>query len=234
VSQDFDRYRATYRQDVDRSVRFSGQDSDFFTDVKARLLLDATARHLGPTERLDVLDVGCGVGVTDSFLEGRFGSLLGIDVSEGVVQEAAATNPWARYQSYDGGRIPLKDGEVDVAFAICVVHHVEPPDRVGFLRDVARVVTPGGLVAIFEHNPFNPLTRVAVNRCDFDEGVVLARRGSTISMLRSAGLEVVEDPYILFFPFHARVFRRVERLLGWLPLGAQYMVVGRKPPRRDH
>lgn len=229
MSQDFDRYRSTYRQDVDRSVRFSGQDSDFFTDVKARLLLDATARYLSPTERLDVLDVGCGVGLTDTLLEGRFGSLLGIDVSEGVVQEAAARNPWARYRSYGGGRIPLKDGEVDVAFAICVVHHVDPPGRVGFLRDVARVVKPGGLVAIFEHNPFNPLTRVAVNRCDFDEGVVLARRGSTISMLRSAGLEVVEDPYVLFFPFHAKVFRRVERLLVWLPLGAQYMVVGRKP-----
>jgi SAM-dependent methyltransferase len=229
VSQDFDRYRATYRRDVDRSVRFSGQDSDFFTDVKARLLLDATTRYQGPNERLDVLDVGCGVGVTDSFLKGRFGSLLGIDVSDGVVQEAATTNPWAGYRSYDGGRIPLDDGEVDVAFAICVVHHVDPPVRVGFLRDVARVVKPGGLVAIFEHNPFNPLTRLAVNRCDFDEGVVLARRGSTTSMLRSAGLEVVEHPYVLFFPFRGEVFRRVERLLGWLPLGAQYMVVCRKP-----
>ena len=198
-------------------------------DVKARILLDLGRRHLGRTEQLSVLDVGCGVGLTDGYLEGRVGSLQGIDVSEGVVEEAVRANPWAKYRTYDGETIPIETGDVDLAFAICVLHHVAPPDRTAFVRELARVVKPGGLVAIFEHNPLNPLTRLAVSRCDFDRGVVLAGRGRTTEMLRSAQMDIVERPYILFFPFRAAVLRAVERHLSWLPLGAQYAVVGRKP-----
>ena len=36
-----------------------------------------------------------------------------------------------------------------------------------------RVVRPGGLLCIIEHNPFNPLTRLAVVRCEFDRDAVL-------------------------------------------------------------
>jgi hypothetical protein len=48
-------------------------------------------------------------------------------------------------------------------------------------------------------------------------------------MLRTAGVRIVEAPYILFFPLRGRVFRAIERGLGSLPLGAQYVVAGRKP-----
>jgi SAM-dependent methyltransferase len=228
VTSDFDRYRSTYRQEVDHSVKFSGQDSGFFTEVKAAILIDLAERHLGRTDALDVLDVGCGVGLTDTFLRGRFRSFEGIDVTDGVLQEAARANPWATYRRYDGRRIPLADARVDLAFAICVVHHVDPPDRPAFVRELARVVKPNGIVAIFEHNPFNPVTRMAVSRCSFDREVVLARRSQTTAMLRAAGMEIAERPYILFFPFRARVLRTIERYLAWSPLGAQYVVVGKR------
>lgn len=62
MSSDFDRHRYTYRDDVQRSIGFSGQDVGFFTDVKAELLVDLASRGLGDPGRLDVLDVGCGSG----------------------------------------------------------------------------------------------------------------------------------------------------------------------------
>jgi hypothetical protein len=34
--------------------------------------------------------------------------------------------------------------------------------------------------------------------------------------------------YILFFPWKSRILAALENLLGWLPLGAQYYVTGRK------
>jgi SAM-dependent methyltransferase len=228
MSNDFDRYRHTYQDDVQRSIGFSGQDVGFFTDVKASLLRDAAQRLVGPADELSVLDVGCGVGLTDAYLEGRFRSLHGVDVSEGAVAEASGANPWATYAAYDGRRLPFEDGRFDVAFAICVLHHVDPPERQAFVKELGRVVRAGGVVLIFEHNPYNPLTRVAVNRCDFDRGVVLEPRRRTRRLFRSGGLEPLEAPYILFFPWRARVLRAAERALGWLPLGAQYVVAARK------
>lgn len=237
MSGDFDRYRHTYRDEVQRSIRFSGQDVGFFTDVKADLLVDLAARRWGDPAGLSVLDVGCGVGLTDAALEGRFGSIHGVDVSEGAVAEAAVANPWATYGSYDGSTLPFDDDAFDLAFAICVLHHVDPPDRIAFAGEMRRVVRPGGLVVLIEHNPLNPLTRVAVSRCDFDDGVVLLRRKAARDLMLANGLRPVELPYVLFFPWRVAWLRRAERGLTWLPLGAQYIAVGRKiraDPDRYH
>jgi SAM-dependent methyltransferase len=228
MSSDFDQHRHTYRDDVQRSIAFSGQDVGFFTDVKAELLCDLAGRALGDIGALSVLDVGCGVGLTDAAIRGRFGSVHGVDVSGGAVAEAAAANPWAAYTSYDGRTLPFEDERFDLAFAICVLHHVEPPDRPGFVTEVTRVVRPGGLVVVIEHNPVNPLTRLAVARCDFDEGVELVPRKEARALFAAGGLRRVADPYVLFFPWRGSAFRAVERGFRWFPLGAQYIAAGRK------
>lgn len=229
MSQNFDRHSESYGDAVQRSIAFSGRDVGFFTDVKADLLVEVAHHGAGDPSSLSVLDVGCGVGLTDKALGGRFGSLAGVDVSEGSIGQARITNPHVDYRVYDGSRLPYGDGTYDMAFAICVIHHVEPAERATFAVEMARVVRPGGLLVAIEHNPYNPLTRLAVARCDFDEGVVLSRRNTTRKLLTLAGLDVVEARYVLFFPWRAEAFRRVERRLGWLPLGAQYVVAARTP-----
>jgi SAM-dependent methyltransferase len=155
--------------------------------------------------------------------------LHGIDTAAKAVEEARVANPSVSYSSYPGGRLPYEDDEFDLSFAICVLHHVNPSSRAAFTSELARVVRPGGVVAIFEHNPLNPLTRVAVNRCEFDRDAVLLGRRRASRELGAAGLEVVERRYVIFLPFAKRWTRPVERGLAWLPLGAQYYVAGRKP-----
>jgi SAM-dependent methyltransferase len=222
----FDRYGDTYVEKLERAIGGVG-DPELFTEVKARVLLSAARRLLGPPADLSVLDVGCGPGLTDSFLTGKFGSLVGVDVSSRMVERARQANPSALYDSYDGRHLPFENGSFDLAFAICVLHHVERPDRSGFAAEMARVTRPGGILAILEHNPLNPLTRVVVSRCEFDEGVELVGMRETKQTLARVGADPVESRYILFFPWHARVFRRAERALGSVPLGAQYMVSAR-------
>jgi SAM-dependent methyltransferase len=228
VGDRFDRYRNSYEDEVQRSISFSGQDVGFFADVKAAYLAALARRELGTTTVLDVLDVGCGVGVTDSYLEGTFRSISGVDVSEGSIDAATSRNPWGSYRAYDGRTLPFEDGRFDLTFAICVVHHVAPADRVSFIEEMARVTRPGGIVAVVEHNPYNPMTRLAVARCDFDEGVILERKGGALAILRGARLRIVGSPYLLFFPWRGRAFRAAERALTWLPMGAQYAVAGRR------
>src|SRR4029077_14681519 len=127
--------------------------------------------------------------------------------------------------------LPFEDDAFDLAFAICVLHHIDPPARSAFTAEMRRVVRPGGLVVAIDHNPLNPLTRVAVSRCDFDEGVVLLPRREARRLLVRNDLRPVETPYILFFPWHVEPLRRIERGLSWPALGAQYIAVRRKEVR---
>ena len=221
----FDHYTDSYRDAVEESIAFAGGDAARYVGAKARMLVELAGRRIGAPGRLGVLDVGCGPGETDVFLEGRFGSLSGVDLSAGMVERAASRNPWASYSSYGPGEpLPYEEASFDLSFAICVLHHVPPAEREAFVEEMRRVTRPGGLVAIFEHNPLNPLTRKAVRDCPFDEDAILLTRGEARRRLAEAGLAEVEAPYIVFFPREGDLRSRVERRLGWLPLGAQYYV----------
>jgi SAM-dependent methyltransferase len=222
----FDQYDKSYREAVNASIRFSGADVDFFAKLKADDLLKTVERRLGETTKVRVLDVGCGTGVTDAYLVGRVGALDGADISTGLLDAAAAANPLARYHWFDGAALPFEAGAFDVSFAICVLHHVEPGARAALVGEMRRVTRSGGLVAIYEHNPLNPLTRIAVDRCAFDHGAVLLGPGETRGFLRNAGAPPLESRYIGFFPWGARAARTIERSLSRLPLGAQFVVVG--------
>ena len=81
---------------------------------------------------------------------------------------------------------------------------------------------------IYEHNPFNPLTRHAVNTCSFDENAVLLKRVQVAKLFVKAGMEVVMQEYHFLFPAFLKLLRPLEKYLTWLPLGAQHFVVGKK------
>jgi SAM-dependent methyltransferase len=147
-----------------------------------------------------------------------------VDVAAGALEEARRRNPSVSYDAYDGERLPFADASFDVAFTVNVLHHVAPGRREAFVDRMRRVVRPGGLGLVFEHNPFNPLTRWAVHRCAFDRGVTLSRRGTSRELMARCGWRVTEARYILFFPWRHAALAAIERRLGWLPLGAQYYV----------
>jgi len=218
-----------YRHEVYKSISFIGQDVDFFMEVKVQCLLEIARQHFTSAEDLTVLDVGCGVGLTDRLLVGSFSALHGVDISHESINSAADANPTVEYRAYDGAALPFPDGIFDLAFAINVLHHVPPNAREHFAQEMGRVLRPGGLAVIMEHNPYNPLTRLAVYRCSFDKDAVLLRMATAKRLLWGAGFRSVNGRHILFFPFRSTTARIAENRLGWCPLGAQYYLVGHKP-----
>lgn len=226
---EFDSYSESYRDAVERSIAFSRTELDFFTRAKVRELLSIAARRVGDPDGLSFLDVGCGPGETDRLLEGRVRSLTGVDTSGGMIEATRRQNPWAEYRLVNAdAALPFATASFDVSFAICVLHHVATGDRARLVAEAARVTRPGGTVVIFEHNPWNPLTRRAVAGCEFDRNAVLLRRGQSKRLLRDAGLDGVDGAYIIFFPRASARLQRIERLLGRVPLGAQYVVSARR------
>lgn len=227
VGQEFDRYSSRYDAVVNDAISFSGLDVDFFTRFKAADLLAAAQTAFGSTQSLDVLDLGCGVGNYHGLLAPNFASLSAIDVSAKSIAEARQRNRAVSYQTYGGGRLPYGAASFDIAFAICVLHHVPPCGWSEFVQEARRVLKPGGLFAVYEHNPLNPLTRYVVGRCPFDADAVLLWPKQSCDLMRGAGFEGVSSRSILTLPAKGALLAAADRAFARLPFGAQYVVVGR-------
>jgi SAM-dependent methyltransferase len=221
----FDGYRSNYRDVVQSSIDFSGLPHSFFMRAKADLLRQLIAIRLG-SEMPAMLDVGCGVGSFHPLLRGMVGRLSGIDVSSASIAQARADNRDVDYRAFDGRSFPFDDAGFDLVTAICVLHHVAPAEWAHFLNEMRRVVRPGGLICVIEHNPLNPLTRLAVSRCEFDRDAVLLGASKTRKLMATAGLREIGARYFLLLPWEAKLARRVELDLSSVPLGAQYAAFG--------
>jgi SAM-dependent methyltransferase len=221
----FDSYHNNYRDVVQSSIDFSGLPHSFFMRAKADVLRELIAQRLR-AEKPAMLDVGCGVGSFHPLLRGMVDRLSGIDVSSASIAQARSANNDVNYRDFDGINFPFEDARFDLVTAICVMHHVSPARWADFVREMCRVVRPGGLVCVIEHNPLNPLTRLAVSRCEFDRDAVLLGAGRTLELMSKAGLREIGTHHFLLLPWEAKPVRRIERALSGVPLGAQYAAFG--------
>lgn len=228
VAEEFDKYRDTYSDAVNDALIVPGLDVDYFTKVKAQILLDQARAIFGDPGQIDVLDVGCGIGNYHPLLKGAFHRLVGVDVSPESIDRAKERNTDVEYLVYDGRTLPFEDTSFDIAYAICVVHHVPVPMWENFFAELHRVLKPSGRAMIFEHNPLNPLTMRVVNRCPFDRDAVLLKQGKTTSLLGGAGFADVSSRTFLNVPSFNRLTRQLDQMIGVLPTGAQYLAMGTK------
>ena len=217
------------RGDINESISFSGLTVDFFTKGKAAALISIIDQAMSNCRGRTCLDIGCGPGDIHSFLAGNVGKLVGVDVSGEAIEKASSSNPTVDYLSYDGKTLPFADSTFDAAYTICVIHHVPPPQWARFAAEAFRIIRPGGIFVVFEHNPWNPLTRLAVNRCAFDHDAVLLNVGTARRLLSNAGFAEVTSRFIFFTPFQGRLGEIIDRVFGRLPFGAQYYSWGRRP-----
>lgn len=230
----FDEYARAYDATVQGAINISGETVQFFADLKAQLM----ARSLGRERPTAILDFGCGIGNTTRALAATFPSatVTGADPSEKSLAIARGMNAQGesrvRYRWSGDQVLPFDDGTFQAVFTSCVFHHIEPRDRVRWARELKRVIAPGGSFFLFEHNPFNPLTRRVVANVPFDAGVSLLRPRESINILKKAGFEASAPRFYFFFPALLRKLRPLEALMRRIPIGAQYFVVGRCPQAR--
>lgn len=224
----FDETKHTYKDTIEEKIAFAGKGLDFYTEVKADYLRNIVQTELPEVDRPRLLDVGCGHGLIHPHFD-EFGyEVVGVEVAAEVLPLAREANPEVDYHSYDGVTLPFEDNSFDVVLAICVMHHVLPARWPEFSNEMQRVLRPGGIVVVFEHNPRNPLTRYVVENNEIDADAVLLSTTTLKRLLNEASLDKVRTRNILFTPFSHNVFRVIDRMLGWLPFGAQYFAVGNK------
>ncbi|MGA8113790.1 MAG: class I SAM-dependent methyltransferase [Actinocatenispora sp.] len=104
---------------------------------------------LGPGEGT-CLEVGCGTGVHAATVRQLGWHPVGVDLSAGMLRHARGRLPTARA---DATRLPLRDGCLSAVVSVMV--HTDMPDYPVVLREISRVLRPGGtLVHIGVHPCF--------------------------------------------------------------------------------
>ena len=98
-----------------------------------------------------VADLGCGDGVTLEVLAAQAGGglVLGVDTAEPALRAAAARvgdDRVALVRADLGARLPMRDGSLHRAVCHNVLESLPDPD--GFLREVHRVLRPGGRLVL--------------------------------------------------------------------------------------
>jgi len=225
---DFDDYADDYDGTLNRGLAFSGEDKDFYARARVEWLRTVFAElGVGPRR---VIDFGCGTGSSVPLLLDVLGaeSVFGVDVSPRsiAVAQKRHADPRAAFQTFEGY---APSADADLAFCNGVFHHIPRAERAQAVRQVWHSLAAGGLWAFWENNPYNPGTQWLMHRLPFDRGVEKISALGARRLLRDGGFEIVRTDHLFLFPRMLRALRPLERTLSALPLGAQYLVVARKP-----
>lgn len=227
---EFDKFAEEYRSTHVSNIKSSGETPEFFAEYKIKDVADYAKKYALP-DKIKVLDFGAGVGTSLPYFEKYFphAHITCIDVSQKSLDIGRGRFTGAvNFVHFDGKCIPLDDDSFNIVFAACVFHHIPHAEHAHLLSEILRVLKPLGVLFVFEHNPYNPLTVRAVNTCPFDENAVLIKSTDMVQRVRSAGMGDIVRKYRIFIPGALRQLRGLERYITWLPLGAQYYIAARK------
>jgi len=234
IANTFDSAAIAYEQQLQLGLSLSGEAADYF--VRGRVaMLKSLLTQFDVRPPANVLDFGCGVGnAAQSLLTGYpNASLTGLDCSPESLAIAdrkhASLSLIAARLSWLHADEQLAPLSFDVAYTSGVFHHIEPSQRQAELSKIYNALRPGGIFALFENNPWNPGTRWVMSRIPFDRDAICLSPIETIRRLRETGFDVLATRYLFFFPRVLSGLRRFESALSRFALGAQYVILARRP-----
>lgn len=101
------------------------------------------ARPIGPSDR--ILDLGCGTGIVARTLHERLGGgapIIGLDASSEMLAKAREIAPELDWREGNAMDLPFADASFEVVVSQQMLQFV--PDRAAALREIRRVLAPGG------------------------------------------------------------------------------------------
>ena len=224
----FDVYAEQYDVALARGISVSGEKKDYFAQRRIEWLGDCLKLLSAPVTTL--MDFGCGTGSSSQ----SFFDILGIQHFVGTDQSAkclevargAHGSPRTQFLLFDEYQ-PCS--QFDLVFCNGVFHHIPPADRATAVDYVFRSLRPGGLFAFWENNPWNLGTLYVMSRIPFDRDAITLSPLEARHLLRVCGLEILRTDFLFIFPKILHWCRWIEPFCSQLPLGAQYLVLCRKP-----
>jgi SAM-dependent methyltransferase len=121
------------------------------TNLVSRVFLPYAERLVdvaAPTSDEDVLDLACGTGAVTRIVAARCGAgrVTGVDITEAMLDVARTLVPDVTFLQGAFAALPVADGSADVV--LCQQGLQFAPDRAAAVAEMARVLRPGGRIAV--------------------------------------------------------------------------------------
>src|SRR4029077_32222 len=145
-------------------------------------------------------------------------TVVGVDASRESLDVARRVHADARLQFRSTSDLETA-GQFELVYCNGVFHHVEPAQRPAALGYVHRSLAAGGYFALWENNPWNPGTRLVMQRIPFDrDAKPLSARHARELFIR-AGFDVLRPDFLFLFPRALSALRPLEARLVRVPAG---------------
>jgi SAM-dependent methyltransferase len=229
----FDQVARDYVRIHDRSLPPGVHSADFIRQRAAAVSRWIAGGTTG--SEFCFLDFGCGNGRMLKLLlesselkplaeNGRL-RLFGHDTSVESIQEAKSLAGDAPVRLVNDWRELPPDVRFDFVVSCHVFHHIPPASRASTAKTLRNWMKPRSRLVIWEHNPFNPLTRLLVKMCPFDGDARLLTLTATRRLFRDNAFHPVQHAYVNVCPprwLRFAAWAALEKQLCGLPVGAQY------------
>ena len=224
---DFDKYVDDYRDIINRVSSISGEQFEFFIQLRLKLIKARIVDTPNYKEGLKILDFGCGTGTTEIYFKELFPNslIIAVDSSAESIRAAQARNiEGVTFVHSEVFNLPFLDKSFDLIYSNGTFHHIEPTQHVIFISEMSRVCRDGGNLFIFENNPRNPLMMRAMRKNPFDVDANVVHPKWLLEIIESLDFTNKEVYYYFFFPRLLRLLRFTEKWLHKIPIGAQYFI----------
>lgn len=164
----------------------------------------------------DLLELGCGEGRGVELLAPLADSYIGIDKIKAIIDNLAQKFPDHKFQSKVFPPFPFEDNSFDTIITFQVIEHVK--DDEGFVKEIHRVLKPGGRALITTPNIKMTLSRNPWHEREYtaDELKALCKKYfEKVEMKGIAGNEKVME-------YHERNRVSVQRIMRFDIFGLQY------------
>ena len=188
---------------------------------------EAVLEAVGPVEDKEILEIACGTGRFTVMLAERGADIVGLDISEQMLQQgrkkarSAGVADHLQFLRGDAGRLPFPDDHFDAVIGMRFFHLADTP--ASYLSEMRRVSTD----QVF-FDTFNRFSLRSLYNWMLPMGSRLYSRWEVDRLLHDVGLELETAEHDWLFPYGfyrqvpnnvASVVRTVDEAVGRTPLG---------------
>lgn len=149
----------------DEKIKGNAEDVWGWTSTAGKLRADRRAAYFRDLTHMNsnntVLEIGCGTGLFSDKVSISGAKIIATDLSENLLQIAREKKiPNTKFEVADAHHLQYADNSFDIVFGSSVLHHLEMDVA---LREVFRVLKPGGKIVFAEPNMLNPQILIQKN-----------------------------------------------------------------------